>query len=96
MGLDIRLPIGLLFTLIGLLLVGFGWFSDSELYRKSLGINVNMWWGWVMTAFGLGALLLSRRRSAAMHPSAESVEGRAVEAREHATGLEGPDNNAPQ
>lgn len=96
MGLDIRLPIGLLFTLIGMLLVGFGWFGDAEIYRKSLGINVNVWWGLVMMAFGVGALLLSRRHSAAMHSSAESVEGRAIEAREHATGLEGPDNNAPQ
>jgi hypothetical protein len=89
MGLDIRLPIGLLFTVIGLLLTGFGWFSDAAIYQKSLGININLWWGLVLTIFGIGSLLLSRRHTSAMHPSDTSVEGRATEARERETGLEG-------
>lgn len=95
MGLDIRLPIGLLFTIIGVLLVGFGWLGDAAVYEKSFGINLNVWWGLVMTIFGVACLLLSRRRTGAMHPSDTSVEGRAVEAREHATGLEGPDDRRP-
>ena len=88
MGLDIRLPIGLLFLLIGVTLVLFGLVSDEAIYARSLHINVNFWWGLVLLAFGATCLWLSRRHSAAMHPSAVSEEGRATEARERATGLE--------
>ena len=91
MGLDIRLPIGLLFAIIGVLLIVFGLFGDRAIYTRSLGINVNLWWGLVMLFFGAVFLWLSHRHTAAMHPSEESVEGKAIEAREHATGLEGPD-----
>jgi hypothetical protein len=57
MGLDIRLPIGLMFTLIGLLLTGFGLFTGgSEVYQRSLGININLIWGIVLLIFG-GAML---------------------------------------
>lgn len=91
MGLDIRLPIGLLFVIVGALLAGFGLLGDQAVYERSLHINVNLWWGLVMLFFGAVFLGLSRRRTAAMHPSAESVEGKAIEAREHANGLEGPD-----
>jgi hypothetical protein len=91
MGLDIRVPIGLLFALIGLVLAGFGLLGDSAIYERSLGINVNLWWGLVMLAVGVVFLWLSRRHTSAMHPSEESPEGRAIEAREHASGLEGPE-----
>ena len=91
MGLDIRLPIGLLFVIIGALLTGLGLFGDRAIYARSLDINVNLWWGLVMLLAGAVFLWLSRRHTSAMHPSEESVEGRAMEVREHATGLEGPD-----
>ena len=42
MTFDLRLPVGLLFTLLGLLLTGFGLVSPAEIYRRSLGINVNL------------------------------------------------------
>ena len=45
MGIDIRLPIGLMFTIIGLLLAVFGLLSDTSIYQRSLGINVNLIWG---------------------------------------------------
>ncbi len=60
--LDIRLPIGILFSLLGLLLGGYGLVSDPAIYRRSLGINVNLWWGLVLLAFGLLMWLLARRR----------------------------------
>jgi hypothetical protein len=63
MGLDIRLPIGLMFSILGLLLAGFGFFGDQSIYRRSLGINMNLWWGIVMLAFGLIMLVMSRRRA---------------------------------
>jgi hypothetical protein len=55
MGLDIRWPIGLMFTLIGLLMAGYGLAtgSDAELYKSSLGININLIWGAVLLAFGI-------------------------------------------
>jgi hypothetical protein len=71
MGLDIRLPIGLLFGVIGLLLVGFGAFGDKVIYQRSLGLNVNLAWGAVLLVFGLIMLTLGRR-SSATHPHAGS------------------------
>lgn len=91
MGLDIRLPIGLLFVIIGALLAGFGVLGDPAIYARSLNLNVNLWWGLLMLAFGAVLLFLARRHSAAMQPSDRSVEGRATEERERATGLESRD-----
>ncbi len=62
MSLDIRLPIGLMFTIIGAILGVFGLFSDHGIYeRHSLGINVNLGWGAVLVAFGLSMLWLAYR-----------------------------------
>ncbi|HYJ81145.1 MAG TPA: hypothetical protein VEW03_16140 [Longimicrobiaceae bacterium] len=88
MNLDIRLPIGGLFTLLGLLLTGFGLASDSSLYERSLGTNVNLIWGLVVLAFGVVMLLLGRKGTSAARLAAEDPEGRATEEREHALGLE--------
>ena len=52
MGLDIRLPIGMLFTIFGIMLILFGIFSNPALYAQSLGINVNFIWGIVLLVFG--------------------------------------------
>ena len=62
MRLDIRLPIGLLFAVLGLLLLVYGAFSDPSIYQRSLGINVNLGWGAVMEAFGVTMFLFGRRR----------------------------------
>ena len=59
--IDIRMPIGLLFSLLGLLLTFFGLFSDHAIYEKSLGINVNLLWGLVMLVFGAVMLFFARR-----------------------------------
>jgi hypothetical protein len=56
--LDLRIPIGLLFSLLGVLLVAYGLIGDPAVYQASLGINVNLWWGVVMLAFG-GVMLAS-------------------------------------
>jgi hypothetical protein len=67
MDLDVRLPIGLMFSVFGLLLTGFGLLSDPGIYAAhSLGINVNLDWGLVLLAFGATMLfvaLRARRRS---------------------------------
>lgn len=64
MGLDIRVPIGLLFSILGGLLVLFGAVSNKAMYDKSLGININLWWGLVMLAFGVLMIWFGRRASA--------------------------------
>ena len=56
MNFDIRIPIGSMFSILGALLVVYGIASDPELYRRSLGLNVNLWWGAVLLVFG-GAML---------------------------------------
>jgi hypothetical protein len=66
MGIDIKIPIGLMFTILGLLLTVYGFFTrlDSTLYERSLGINVNLWSGLLMLFFGLIMMffgLLSRK-----------------------------------
>jgi hypothetical protein len=62
MQLDIRLPIGLLFTLFGLILVIFGLVSDPAIYQThSLGMNINLVWGLVQIAFGAIMLWLAFR-----------------------------------
>ena len=61
-GLDIRAPIGGLFTLLGLMLAGYG-LVGSE--RAASGTNVNLWWGLVMVVFGLLMLFLARRSMSA-------------------------------
>jgi len=61
-GIDIRLPIGLVFALVGILLTAFGAASNRAIYQRSLGVNVNLYWGLVLLAFGLVMVLLGRRR----------------------------------
>jgi hypothetical protein len=58
MGLDIRWPIGLMFSLIGVILVIYGLLtgSNTEVYRRSLDLNVNLYWGLLLVVFG-GAML---------------------------------------
>ncbi len=53
MRLDVRFPIGGMFTILGALLTLYGLASDRAIYARSLGINVNLWWGLVLLVFGL-------------------------------------------
>ena len=61
MNFDLRLPLGLMFTLFGLMLTGYGLTSDKAMYEKSLGININLGWGLVMLVFGVIMLVLALR-----------------------------------
>jgi hypothetical protein len=63
MGLDIRIPVGLMFLIIGGILAGYGLFSDRAIYHVSLGVNVNAWWGSFLLLFGALMLWLGRRRA---------------------------------
>lgn len=68
MGLDIRVPIGLLFAILGGLLAVYGLVSDPAIYQRSLDINSNLWWGLVMLIFGVLMILAGRRQRAAEPP----------------------------
>jgi hypothetical protein len=61
MSLDLRLPIGLMFSIFGVMLSLYGFASSREIYDRSLGINVNLWWGLVLLAFGLVMLAFAIR-----------------------------------
>jgi ABC-type Fe3+-siderophore transport system permease subunit len=63
----VRIPVGLMFAVMGVLLAGYGLFGDQSGYAKSLGINVDLVWGLVMicvSACLLGLAWSSRDRSA--------------------------------
>ncbi|MGA8730327.1 MAG: hypothetical protein WB608_16355 [Terracidiphilus sp.] len=81
MQLDLRIPMGLMFTLTGLILTLFGLATNGnvELYAKSLGINANLWWGLVLLAFGLTMFLMGQRsqRKLAKSPPEPVEEGAA-------------------
>ncbi|HOX58618.1 MAG TPA: hypothetical protein P5205_19980 [Candidatus Paceibacterota bacterium] len=64
MGLDIRWPIGLMFSLVGLLMTIFGFATrgDAEMYQRSLGINVNLIWGIILLLFGVFMLIMAMRK----------------------------------
>jgi multisubunit Na+/H+ antiporter MnhG subunit len=61
---DIRYPIGLMFTILGVLITIFGFItmSNSEMYKKSLDVNVNIIMGILMLIFGLIMLFLAIRK----------------------------------
>jgi len=52
MQLDLRFPIGLIFSIFGAILVIYGFVTPAETYQQSLGINVNLYWGMALCAFG--------------------------------------------
>jgi Mn2+/Fe2+ NRAMP family transporter len=49
------------FALVGILLTAFGAASNPAIYQRSLGVNVNLYWGLVLLAFGLIMVMLGRR-----------------------------------
>jgi hypothetical protein len=60
MGLDIKIPIGLMFSIFGLILTILGLITagDTAMYEQSLGYNINLLSGVVMLVFG-GFMLLT-------------------------------------
>lgn len=77
MNLDIRVPIGLLFLSLGGLLAGFGLvthFTNPTIYARSLDINVNLWWGLAMVAFGAAMFHFGRRAVAASAATSTTPE----------------------
>jgi len=63
MNLDLRIPMGLMFTFTGAILTTWGVKTngDVDLYARCLGINANLWWGIVLLIFGLTMFILGER-----------------------------------
>ena len=61
MDLDIRMPIGAMFSIFGVILAAYGFLSDPAIYQRSLGLNVNLIWGSVMLVTGAILLYFSHR-----------------------------------
>jgi len=63
MGLDIRIPLGLIFLITGAMMSLYGLFTrHSAIYEKSMGVNLNLTWGILMLVFGLVMFLVGRRQ----------------------------------
>lgn len=59
MRLDIRVPIGGMFTILGAILAIFGLVTsgNTEMYARSVGMNVNLDWGIILLVFGVAMLI---------------------------------------
>jgi membrane-bound ClpP family serine protease len=76
MNLDLRIPMGMLFTIVGAIMFLYGLFTrGSVIYERSAGMDINLIWGSVMLVFGVTMFLLGRR--ADKRPPAPQVEGTA-------------------
>jgi len=63
MGLDIRIPLGLIFLIIGGVMSVYGLFTrHSAIYEKSLDVNLNLGWGVIMFLFGALMFFIGRRQ----------------------------------
>jgi hypothetical protein len=66
MNLDLRIPVGMMFSMAGAVLTAFGLATRNrpELYARSLSIDSNLWWGLVVLVFGIVVLSMGRRGQA--------------------------------
>ncbi|MGI9086566.1 MAG: hypothetical protein ACR2HH_02320 [Chthoniobacterales bacterium] len=58
---DLRIPLGYLFVLVGVLLLAAGLSAPPEANARSLGININLLWSGVLITFGAICLFLAKR-----------------------------------
>ena len=66
MGLDIRLPLGLVFVSLGGIMAIYGLLTlHSDMYAMSSGMNINLIWGSIMILFGAIMLFLARKKTPA-------------------------------
>jgi hypothetical protein len=63
MNVDLRIPMGMMFTLMGAVLMAFGFSTagNPEIYARSLGVNLDMWCGVALLVFGLVMVTFGRR-----------------------------------
>ncbi len=74
MSLDLRVPMGLMFLIVGAILSLYGAVTHgSAIYDRSAGMDINLIWGLAMLVFGTTMFIFGRR--ADKHPPAPPVEG---------------------
>ena len=62
MGLDIRVPLGLIFFILGAIMAVYGILTrNSTMYADSMGVNLNLAWGSVMLLVGIVFFIAGRR-----------------------------------
>ena len=61
MGIDLRTPLGALFSALGVLLAAYGAATRGQPGTEPTGVPVNLVWGLVLLGFGLAMLALARR-----------------------------------
>ena len=71
MNVDLRIPMGMMFTLMGAVLMAFGLSTNDNpaMYVNCQGINVNLWCGLALMVFGLLMVTLGRRGQMAIEKS---------------------------
>lgn len=62
--MDIRKPIGLLFLILGAILMAWGAFG-GQAAAGNLPFNLNLWWGAAVFGFGAAMTFLARRAAKA-------------------------------
>jgi predicted phage tail protein len=60
-GFDLRFALGSLFVVLGALLVLASFTGGADANARSLGVDVNLFWGALMIVFGGVCLMLARR-----------------------------------
>jgi hypothetical protein len=74
MNLDLRIPMGLMFSIVGAILTIYGLVTQgSPIYEKSVGMNINLIWGVVMLIFGVTMFVMGRRSPAKPKPLVEGT-----------------------
>ncbi len=61
MTLDVRWPIGLFFTVLGVLLAGYGAATSGAPGMTPTGVPIDLVWGAALLVFGVAMLWLARR-----------------------------------
>ncbi len=62
--IDIKIPIGLMFTILGIFITIYGLITlGSPIYAKTFGINMNLWSGIGMLVFGLLMLAFVKKKA---------------------------------
>ena len=63
MDIDLRIPMGMMLSMTGAVLAAYGLATRTraDLYAKSFGMNVDLWWGIGILIFGIIVLSLGRR-----------------------------------
>jgi hypothetical protein len=80
---DIRLPLGVLFSVLGVLLAGYGLGSNRAIYERSLGVNINLDWGLFLLAFGITMIAFGRHATKVARRTAKPQEPPSVSKSRH-------------